>query len=108
MPESSPAACRFAIRDKTAFCALLAGLLKIDSALTLVSFAGPDDTDRFFFVMFILHAIDVNNQQPRAGCGPYAVPPLLAGHDAVLAENCIGIVENKCCALECEAVVFLL
>src|ERR1700722_16883176 len=90
MPESSPAACRFAIRDKTAFCALLAGLLKIDSALTLVSFAGRDDTDRFFFVMFILHAIDVNNQQHRAGGGSYGVPPLLAGHDAVLAKIVLG------------------
>ena len=47
MLESS-AACLFAIRDKTSFCALLAGLLKINSALTLVCFAGRDDADDFF------------------------------------------------------------
>src|ERR1700689_4360035 len=107
MPESSPAACRFAIRDKTAFCALFAGLLKIDSALTLISFAGRDDTDGFFFIMFILHAIDVSNQQHGAGCDSDGVPPLLTGHDAVFAEDYVGIVENKCRTLECEAIVFL-
>jgi hypothetical protein len=58
--------------------------------------------------MFILHAIDVNNQQYRASCDPYGVPTLLTSHDPVLAEDYIGIVKNKCRALECEAVVFLL
>src|SRR5271165_2440911 len=107
MPESSPAACRFAIRDKTAFCALPGGLLNIDSALTLISFAGRDDADAFFFVMFILQAIDVDNQQQRAGRTSYGVPPLFARHDAVLAEDCVGIVEHKSRALETEAGVFL-
>ena len=107
MPESSPAACRFAIRDKTAFCALLGGLLNIDSALTLISFAGRDDADGFFFVMFILQAIDVDNQQHRARRHSYGVPPLFAGHYAVLAEDCMGIVEHKGRALETKAVVFL-
>jgi hypothetical protein len=107
MPESSPAACRFAIRDKTAFWALLTGLLNIDSALALVSFAGRDDAYGFFLVIFILHSIDVDNQKHRAGCGSYGVPPLFACHDAVLAENRVGIVENKRGGLEREAVVLL-
>jgi hypothetical protein len=61
----------------------------------LVRFAGRDDAYGFFFVILILHAIDVDNQQHRAGCGSYGVPPLFACHDPVLAENCVGIVENK-------------
>jgi len=107
MSESSPAACRFAIRDKTAFCALLGGLLNIDSALTLISFAGRDDTDGFFFVIVILHAIRVDNQQERVCRHSYGVPPLFARHDAVLAEHCMRIVEHTGRALETEAVVFL-
>jgi len=107
MPESSPAACRFAIRDKAAFCALPGGLLNIDSALTLISFAGRDDADVFFFVIFVLQAIDVDNQQQRAGRPSYGVPPLFARYDAVLAEDCMGIVEYKSRALKTEAVVFL-
>ena len=107
MPESSPLACRSAIPDKTAFCSLFAGLLNIDSALTLISFAGRDDAYGFFFVMFILLAIRVYNQQHRARCGSYGVPPLFAHHDAVLAEDCLGIAENKRRALESEAAVLL-
>src|ERR1022692_4019539 len=66
MLDSSPAACRFAIRDKTVFCFLLSGLLNIDSALTLISFAGRDDADGFFFAIFILHAMYVDDQQQRS------------------------------------------
>jgi len=58
MPESSPAACRFAIRDRTAFCFLLGGLLKIDSALMLTSFAGRDNADDLFFGNGFVHAQD--------------------------------------------------
>jgi hypothetical protein len=83
---------RFAIRDRTAFWILFAGLLNIDLALTLISFAGRDDADRFFFVIFILHAIYVNNQQHCARCSSYGVPSLFAPHDAVPAENCVRIV----------------
>src|ERR1700726_4021716 len=78
MSESSPAACRFAIRDKTAFGALLGGLLNIDLALTLIRFACRDDADGFFFVMFILQAINVDNQQQSACRHSYGVPPLFA------------------------------
>src|ERR1019366_8972677 len=67
MSESSPAACRFAIRDRTAFCFLLTGLLNIDSALTLMSFAGRNDADGFYFAIFILRARYVQ---------PGAPPPL--------------------------------
>src|SRR5580692_768015 len=63
MSESSPAACRFAIRDRTVFWPLLAGLLNIDSALTLISFARRDDADGFLFVIFILHTIHVDDQE---------------------------------------------
>src|ERR1039458_7834112 len=96
MSESSPAAWRFAIPDRTAFCFLLTGLLNIDSALTPISFAGRDDSDGFFFAIFILHARYVNNQQHRPLCGSNGVPPLFAGHDAILTEDYVGIVENQC------------
>ena len=52
MPESSPAACRAAIRERTAFCSSVNGLLNLDSALALISFAGRDDPDDFFVAMF--------------------------------------------------------
>src|SRR5258708_31657729 len=85
MPESSPAACRFAIRDKTALCFLLSGLLNIDSALTLTSFWGRDDADGFFFAIFILHAIYVDNQQDRIRCGSNARPLISLESEAVHA-----------------------
>src|SRR5260370_26447568 len=107
MSESSPAACRFATRDRTAFCFLFIGLLNIDSALTPFGFAGRDDAYGFFRVIFILHAVYVDNQQHSARRGTDGVPPLLAIHDAVLAQNFAGIVENKRRALEREAVVLL-
>jgi hypothetical protein len=107
MPESSPAACRFAIRDKTAFCALLGALLNIDSALTLIGFAGRDDADDFFLVMFILQTIDVDNQQQRACRHSYGRATAVRPPRWVLAEDCVGIVEHKRRALETEAAVFL-
>src|ERR1035441_9245932 len=108
MSESSPAACRFAIRDRTAFCFLLTGVLNIDSALTLTSFAGRDDADGFFFAIFILHAIYVDNQQHRPLHGSNGVPSLFASHDAILTENYVGIIENECRTLESDATVLLL
>src|SRR5271157_1342162 len=112
MPESSPAACRFAIRDRTAFCFLLGGLLKIDSALTLISFAGRDtvcgpfrDADDLFFAIVILHAICVDDQQHRPLRGSNSVPPLVAIHDAILVEDYVGIVENQRRALKRDATV---
>src|SRR5450759_4535059 len=91
-PESSPAACRFAIRYNTSFCFLLSGLLNIDSALTLISFAGRDDAAGFFFAIFILHALYVDDQQHRPLYGSNGVPQLFARQDAILAEDCVGIV----------------
>jgi len=38
------------MRANTPFCALVSFLRKIDSALTLVSFAGRDDADDFFAI----------------------------------------------------------
>src|ERR1039458_6305218 len=105
MLDSSPAACRFAIRDKTVFCCLLSGLLNIDSALTLISFAGRDDASGFFFAIFILHAISGDDQQQRSLYGSNGKPPLFASHDAILAEHCLGIVENQCRNLERDATV---
>src|ERR1019366_1262115 len=72
MSESSPAACRLAILDRTDFCFLLTALLNIDSALTLISFAGRDDSDGFFFAIFILRARYVNNQQHSRLWAPIA------------------------------------
>jgi hypothetical protein len=108
MLDSCPAACRFAIRDKTVFCFLLGGLLNIDSALTLIRFAGRDDADGFFFAIFILHAIYVDDQQQRPLYGSNGMPPLFASHDAILAEHCLGIVENQCRNLERDATVLTL
>jgi hypothetical protein len=83
-------------------------LLKIDSALTLISFAGRDDADGLFFAIFILHAIYVDNQQHRPLYGSNRVPPLFASRNAILAEDCLGIVENECRTLESDATVLLL
>src|ERR1035441_6856214 len=87
MSESSPAACRLAILDRTDFCFLLTALLNIDSALTLISFAGRDDSDGLFFAIFILRARYVNNQQHSRLCGSNSVPSLFASHDAILTET---------------------
>src|SRR5216683_139545 len=100
MSESSPAACRFAIRDRTAFCFLLSGLLNIDSALTLISFAGRDDADGFFFAISILHAIYVDDQKHRPLRGSNGVPTLFAFYNAILAEDHVGVIENECRTLE--------
>src|ERR1019366_5439700 len=108
MSESSPAACRFAIPDRTAFCFLLTGLLNIDTALTLMSFAGRNDADGFFCAIFILHAIYVNNQQHRPLHGSNGVPPLFARHDAILVEDYARIIENECRTLESDSTVLLL
>ena len=94
MPESSPAACRFAIRERAAFCFLFGGLLNIDSALTLTSFAGRDDADDFFFTIFILHSVYVNVQQHSPFRGSHGVPPLFAIHNAIPVEDYVRIVEN--------------
>jgi hypothetical protein len=37
----------------------------------------------------------VNNQQHRPLYGSNGVPPLFAGHDAILAEDYLGIIENE-------------
>src|ERR1019366_7752895 len=108
MSESSPAACRLAILDRTDFCFLLTALLNIDSALTLISFAGRDNSDGFFFAIFILRARYVNNQQHSRLCGSNSVPSLFASHDAILTENYVGIIENECRTLESDATVLLL
>lgn len=64
--ESSPAACRLAIPDRTAFCFLFIGLLNIDSALTLTRFAGRDNAVGLFFAIFILRSIHVDDQATSA------------------------------------------
>jgi hypothetical protein len=107
MPESSPAACRFAIRDNAAFCFLPTGLLNIDSALTIISFAGRDDADGFFFAMFTLHAIYVDYQQNCPLYGANGVPSLLAVDDSIFAERCMGIVEDQGGGLKRDTVLLL-
>jgi hypothetical protein len=69
-------------------------LLNIDSALTLINFAGRDDADGFFFAIFILPEIYVDNQQHGPRGGSNGMPPLFASHDAILAEDYLGIVET--------------
>jgi hypothetical protein len=83
-------------------------LPNIDSALTLTRFAGRDNTDGFFFAIFILHATHVDDQKHGTFDGSNGVPPLLAGFDAILAEHCVGIIENKCRGLERDTAVFQL
>jgi hypothetical protein len=94
-------------------------LLKIDSALALICFAGRDDADDFFFVILSLPAIDreKGGQTPFRALyrfdlalshpakwlsvplfprsGSYSVPSLFALCDAIFSENCQGIVKNK-------------
>jgi len=72
-----------------------------------MSFAGRDDADGFFFAIFILHAIYVDNQQHRPLYGSNGVPPLFAGHDAILTEDYVGIIENECRTLESDATVVI-
>ena len=58
--------------------------------------------------MFILHAIYVDNQQHGPLGDSNGVPPLFANHDAILAEDYLGIVENERRTLESDATVLLL
>jgi hypothetical protein len=83
------------MRFKTAFCSSLNGLLKIASALTLISFSGRDDSDDFFgIVLFLFFPIYVNDNQRRASNQPDRVPALLACLiDTVLNQDPVRIVE---------------
>ena len=56
----------------------------------------------------MLHAIYVNDQHHGPLSGSYGVPPLFATHDAVLAEDYMGIVKNVCRTLERDATVIQL
>jgi len=71
-------------------------LLNIDSAFTRVSLAGRDDADGFFFAIVVFLAINVYDQQHRTLHDSKSVPPLFARHDAILTEDCPGIIENEC------------
>jgi len=50
----------------------------------------------------------VDNQQHRRLYDSNGVPPLFASHDAILAEDCVGIVENKRRSFKRDAVVLQL
>ena len=52
--------------------------------------------------------MQMNNQKHRSLNGSYSVPPLLASHDAILAEDHVWIVEQARRALECDAPMLLL
>jgi hypothetical protein len=54
----------------------------------------------------MLHAIRVDDQQHRPIRGSNGVPPLLAIHNAILAEDNVGIINNQRRALERDATVF--
>ncbi len=88
------------MRVSTAICSSLSALLNISSALTLVCFAGRDDTDDFFAILFVL-SINVHYQQQRQSTrsqfdSAYQLIPLLAVLvDAVFHENIVGIGECK-------------
>jgi hypothetical protein len=56
----------------------------------------------------MLHAIRVDDQQHRPIGGSNGVPPLFAIHNAILAEDNVGIVKDQCRALERDATVSLL
>ena len=71
----------------------------------LIRFTGRDDADVFFFVIRILHAIHMDNQQHGTQNTSYGMPPLFALNDAVFSEKCKRIVENKGGRFEREAVV---
>ena len=73
-----------------------------------MSFAGRNDADGFFFAIFILRAIYVNNQEHRPLYGSNGVPLLFASYDAILAEDYARIIENECRTLESDSTVLLL
>jgi len=54
----------------------------------------------------MLHAIRVDDQQRRPIRGSNGVPPLFAIHNAILAEDDVGIIKNQRRALERDATVF--
>jgi hypothetical protein len=105
MPESSPAACLLAMRATAAWRPLLSLLRKVDSALTLVSFSGRDDSDDFF-TMLILPPVDVHYQQHRRLNASDCVPPLLALNYPILPQDQARIFKNQRGRLEVERVVF--
>jgi hypothetical protein len=61
--------------------------LKIDSALTLVSFPGRDDPDNFFSVISPILDVYVHDQQDGAIYHSDGMPSLLAFHDAILSKD---------------------
>src|SRR5215469_55154 len=96
------------MRASVVFCRLVRGLLNIDSALTFISFPRRDDADDFFFVAIsMLLAIGVDHEQDCCFHHSDGVPSLLALDDAILAEKCIGIIENPCRDFECDPMFLL-
>ena len=51
----------------------------------------------------MLYDICMNDQQDCSFQGSDGVPSLFAGHNAVLSEDCMRIVENERCGLEGDA-----
>ena len=50
----------------------------------------------------------MDDQEHGVACSSYGVPPLFAIDDAVLDEQVMGIVQNQCAELKCNAVVLFL
>jgi histidinol-phosphate aminotransferase len=106
MSESLPAAWRFAILARTAFCRSFSGLLNIDSALTLISLARRDDADDFFAIDVL--AADVHDQQESRRDGPNRMPSPFALNHAVFDQNDARIVEHASRGFEVQPAVLLL
>jgi len=80
---------------RTAFCVLFSGLLKIDSALTLIRFPRRDPDE--FFAIDIVPTVHVHYQQKSHRNRPNCVSSLFAIHDAVLNRYHVRIVEHANC-----------
>jgi hypothetical protein len=74
------------MRATTAFCRLFSGLLKIDSALTLISFPRRDDADGFFAIDSVL-TVNMNDQKKSCRDGTDHMPSLFSLDNTILDQN---------------------
>ena len=93
------------MRARVASCRLFNGLLKIDSALTLIRFTRRDDADDFFAIDIVLTVSSTTNRS-AAETAPIAYQSLFAVNNTVGHKNHTWVVERARCTFEVQAVMF--